>query len=71
MKFQGLQTVRYMLVVTMLIAGTYFALFYVPMMGTNSSHDFNTRTVDYAFHYRADQNMISKTDIRKIANEKK
>lgn len=69
MKFQGRQTVRYMMVVTVLVAGAYFSLFYVPMMGTNAVYDFNTRTVDYAFHYRRDQDMPTETDIRKMAEE--
>lgn len=35
MKFQGRQTVRNMLVMTLLIAGAYFAAFYAPMLCTN------------------------------------
>lgn len=36
MRFQGRQTVRNLLVVTVLIAGAYFASFYAPMLGTGS-----------------------------------
>lgn len=37
MKFQGRQTVRNMLVMTLLIAGAYFASFYAPMLNTSTS----------------------------------
>ncbi len=38
MKFQGRQTVRNMLVMTLLIVGAYFASFYAPMLNTSSAH---------------------------------
>lgn len=69
MKFQGRQTVRNMLVITVLVAGAYFASFYIPMMGTSAANDFNTRTIDYAFHYRADQDMLTEMYIRQMAAE--
>ena len=37
MKFQGRQTVRNMLVMTLLVAGAYFASFYAPMMSSSSA----------------------------------
>lgn len=43
MKFQGRQTVRNMLVMTLLIAGAYFASFYAPMLNTSSAYSFSTR----------------------------
>lgn len=69
MKFQGRQTVNNMLVITVLIAGTYFAAFYWPMLGTGAIQETDSRPVDYAFHYRADQNMPARTDIEKMAEE--
>ncbi len=69
MKFQGRQTVRNMMVIAMLVAGAYFASFYVPMMSTGATNDFNTRTVDYAFSYREDQDMLTETEIRQMASE--
>lgn len=50
MKFQGRQTVRNMLVMTLLIAGAYFAAFYAPMLSTNSAYSFASRPVDFAYH---------------------
>ena len=69
MKFQGRQTVRNMLVITVLIAGAYFAAFYVPMLGTTGIKETERRPVDYAFHYRADQDMLTRSEIEKIASE--
>ena len=67
MKFQGRQTVNNMLVITVLIAGAYFAAFYSPMLGTGAMQQTDNRPVDYAFHYRADQNMLTRTDIEQMA----
>lgn len=69
MKFQGRQTVRNMLVITVLVAGAYFGSFYTPMLGTSSMMSYDARRVDYAFHYRADQDMISQAEIEKLAAE--
>ncbi len=69
MKFQGKQTVRNMLVITVLIAGAYFASFYAPMIGTGGLMEAERRPVDYAFHYRADQKMLTRSDIEQIATE--
>lgn len=69
MKFHGRQTVRNMLVITVLVAGAYFAAFYTPMLGTGAMLGFDARPVDYAFHYRADQNMPTETEIRSMAAE--
>ena len=69
MKFQGRQTVNNMLVITVLIAGAYFAAFYSPMLGTGAMQETDNRPVDYAFHYRADQNMLTRTDIEKMASD--
>ncbi len=69
MKFQGRQTVRNMAVITVLLAGAYFAMFYTPMLGTANMWETKQRTVDYAFHYRSDQNMLTRRDIDKTAKE--
>ncbi len=70
MKFQGRQTVRNMLVVTLLIAGAYFAAFYTPMLGTGAMMGFDQRPVDYAFHYRSDQDLPGKSEVERLAAEK-
>lgn len=69
MKFQGRQTVNNMLVITVLIAGAYFAAFYSPMLGTGAMQETDNCPVDYTFHYRADQNMLTRTDIEKMASD--
>jgi hypothetical protein len=69
MKFQGRQTVRNMLIITVLIAGAYFASFYTPMLGTSALMEIDARNVDYAFHYRADQNMITQSEISEMAKD--
>lgn len=69
MKFQGRQTVNNMLVITVLIAGAYFAAFYSPMLGTCAMLETDHRPVDYAFHYRTDQTMLTHSDIAKMASE--
>ena len=71
MKFQGRQTVNNMLVLTVLIAGAYFATFNTPMMGTAQIMEMENRPVDYAFHYRADQNLPSRSEIEAMAAKDK
>lgn len=67
MKFQARQTVRNMLVMTLLIAGAYFASFYMPMMMGSADASARTLPIDYLFHYRADQDMVTEDDIRQLA----
>lgn len=69
MKFQGRQTVRNMLVITVLLAGAYFATFYAPMLGTSAMLETEQRPIDYAFHYRADQDMLTRAEIEQMASE--
>ena len=69
MKFQGRQTVNNMLVMSLLIAGAYFASFYTPMLGTGAMMSYDTRPVDYAYHYRADQDIPSEQEVRALAGE--
>jgi len=69
MKFQGRQTVRNMLVITVLLAGACFATFYVPMLGTSAMLETEQRPIDYAFHYRADQDMLTRAQIEQMASE--
>lgn len=69
MRFQGRQTVRNMLVITVLVAGAYFGAFYTPMLGTSAMLSYDARPIDYAFHYRADTEMLSEADIRSTAKK--
>jgi len=67
MKFQGLQTVRNMLVMTLLIAGAYFAAFYAPMLSTNSAYGFESRPVDFEYHWRNDQDLPKQNEVESLA----
>ncbi len=69
MKFQGRQTVRNMLVMTLLIAGAYFASFYAPMLNTSSAYSFSTRPVDFEYHWRNDQNWPEREEVEALASE--
>ncbi len=69
MQFQGRQTVRNMLVVTVLVAGAYFASFYSPMAAAPGKAEIANRPMDYKFFYRADQNMIGKSDIETLSEK--
>lgn len=69
MKFQGRQTVRNMLVMTLLIAGAYFAAFYAPMLSTNSAYGFASRPVDFEYHWRNDQDLPKQSEVVSLASE--
>lgn len=69
MKFQGRQTVRNMLVMTLLIAGAYFAAFYAPMLSSSSAYSFSSRPVDFEYHMRSDQEQISRQEVETLAQE--
>ena len=69
MKFQGRQTVRNMLVMTLLIAGAYFAAFYAPMLSTNSAYSFSARPVDFEYHWRADQDWPEQAEVENMAGD--
>ena len=69
MQFQGRQTVRNMVVVTVLAAGAYFAAFYIPMLSSGTSSTTEDREFDYLFHYRADQDMPGREEVLHLAEE--
>lgn len=69
MKFQGRQTVRNMLVMTLLIAGAYFGSFYTPMLGTSMMVNIEKRPVDFSYHFRADQDMPEKSEVEALARQ--
>ena len=67
MRFQGRQTVRNMLVMTLLIAAAYFGSFYAPTMGAGAMIGYDTRPVDYVYNFRADQDIPLEEDVREMA----
>lgn len=68
MKFQGRQTVRNMIVIAILTAAGFFAIFYLPTLVTGAFYEYEKRPYDYYFHYRADQDMISMEEIENLAD---
>lgn len=69
MKFQGKQTVNSLLVSTVLIAGSAFAIFYLPMLGMGGLLEMNRRPFDYCYHYRQDQSVPGEKEISDLAAE--
>lgn len=69
MKFQGKQTVNTLLVSTVLIAGSAFAIFYIPMMSVNQILEVQSRPFDYCYHYRMDQTIPGPEEITAIASK--
>ncbi|MBO1307945.1 ABC transporter permease [Enterococcus sp. 669A] len=71
MKFQGRSTVRNMCVIAILIAGAYFAIFYIPSMMTRNSLEVKNRPVDFVYYHRLDQAVPDEAAVRKMAAEEK
>lgn len=69
MKFQGKQTVNNMIVVTLLIAGACFGIFYIPVTSVGAMMGYDAQPFDYFYHCRADQAMPEKEDINALAGE--
>ena len=69
MKFQGKQTVNNMIVVTLLIAGACFGIFYIPVNSVSALMSYDAQPFDYFYHCRADQAMPEKEDINALAGE--
>lgn len=69
MKFQGKQTVNSLLVSTVLIAGSAFALFYMPMLSVGQIMEVKSRPFDYSYHYRMDQKVPDEKEISSLASE--
>lgn len=67
MKFQGKQTVSSLIVSTILIAGGCFAIFYVPVLATGQMININNHEYDYAYYYRADQEVPQKQEVTELA----
>ncbi len=69
MKFQGRQTVNNMLVITLLIAGAAFAIFYLPVGSLSSLLGYRAYTCDYFYQYRADQKIPGKEAVVELAEQ--
>lgn len=69
MKFQGKQTVNNMLVVTVLIAGACFGMFYLPMTGGSQLIEVSERPYDYCFRYPAGNTFVSEKNMEELAEK--
>lgn len=69
MKFQGKQTVNNLLVVTLLIAGGCFAIFYLPTNGISAVLRYASLPYDYFYKYQADQNVPDRTKVEALGRE--
>lgn len=69
MKFQAKQTVNNLLVITLLIAGGCFAMFYLPASGTSAILSYRNYPYDYFYQYRADQKVPEEDEIKELAEK--
>lgn len=69
MKFQGKQTVNNMLVITLLIAGGCFAIFYLPVNGTSAMFRYASLPYDYFYKYQADQDVPDREAVEALGRE--
>lgn len=69
MKFQGKQTVNNLLVVTLLIAGGCFAIFYLPTNCIAAVLRYASLPYDYFYKYQADQDVPDRTEIEALGRE--
>ena len=69
MKFQGKQTVNNMIIVTLLLAGACFGIFYLPVMLVNSLRTNAAQPYDYLYYYRADQQIPDRSAIEELASK--
>lgn len=69
MKFQGKQTVNNLLVVTLLVAGGCFAIFYLPTNAVSALVHYASQPYDYFYQYQADQNVPDRETVEKLGRE--
>lgn len=69
MKFQGKQTVNNLLVVTLLIAGGCFAIFYLPTNCVSAMVRYASQPYDYFYKYQADQDVPDRETVEALGRE--
>ncbi len=69
MKFQGKQTVNNMLVITLLIAGGCFAIFYLPANGVSAMFRYASQPYDYFYKYQLDQDVPDREAVEALGRE--
>lgn len=68
MKFQGKQTVNNLIIVTILVAGACFAIFYLPTLSSSALLEYESRAYDYFYEYRPNQNVPDKDAVEALAD---
>ena len=69
LKFQGRSIVRNMLVITLLLLGGLFAVFYVPTNNAAMSSSLSAYESMYGYYYTDDMDPITQDDVEKIASD--
>ena len=69
MKFQGKQTVNHLILVTLLIAGGCFAIFYIPINAVSTMIVYARAPYDYFYQYRADQDVLDRKEIEALGGK--
>lgn len=69
MKFQGKQTVNNLIVITLLIAGACFGIFYLPATTVSAMMRYANQAYDYFYHYRADQNVPDRAAVEELSRK--
>ena len=69
MKFQGKQTVNNLIIVTLLIAGGCFAIFYLPVNAVSAIINYAGLPYDYFYKYRADQDVLGREEIETLGSK--
>lgn len=69
MKFQGKQTVNNLLVITLLIAGGCFAIFYLPTNAVSAIVHYASQPYDYFYKYQADQDVPDRGSVEALGRE--
>lgn len=69
MKFQGKQTVNNLIVITLLIAGACFGIFYLPATTVSAMVRYANQAYDYFYHYRADQNVPDRAAVEELSRK--
>lgn len=67
MKFQGRQTVNNLIIVTFLVAGACFAIFYLPTLSSRAMLEYAGRSADYFYEYRSDQDVPGREEVEALA----
>lgn len=69
LKFQGRSIVRNMLVITLLLLGGLFAVFYVPVNNMAANSNLAAYEAKYSYFYTENMKGFSREDVEKLASE--